>query len=453
MRAIIGSIGCCALIFFCALSAESIPVVSRSASEEKPVLALEFSIPTKKNGRPCVVGEMVPFTVRCTYNVQHYSVTSLVVPTHQNVIFFIEQQPKKQQIIVKGAACGVQEWHGYAYATKAGTFEWGPCVVHGEQSSTHTSRNFFRMLVNSAYSVYSNTALVTIEPLPPSPLIKNLTGVIPVGDFYAAHLECEKLTIKTGEAQTIRYTVEGAGNVELLNHPVLEMPSQIKWYPGEKKADGNNRVVFEYVIQALEQGNVTITAQHFVYFCTERHAYKTLATAPLRLHITQGVIIPQVSEDIESPLVITENSAAEPPEQNPCIPSYTGPFELPKKIFMATLFAFSMVILYLFISVPLKRSVWWFQKYLRYRSLLRAARLGHRQYILKGDVTMLYENFKGLRALKEMEGAAWDTFWNNLECRRFDIYKVDERKSNETVFIEETERWLYMFESELWHIT
>lgn len=149
-----------------------------------------------------------------------------------------------------------------------------------------TSRPVERTLMTS-----SNAASLTVEALP-EPRPANFNGA--VGKFTAsAKLEPELL--KTNEAATYTYTVNGTGNIKFLNSPDMVFPAGIDVYTPKNEIDarvaganmtGSCSTVFTIVPQ--EQGAFTIDGTPFVYFNPEKRQYETIDIPAMQFKVAKG---------------------------------------------------------------------------------------------------------------------------------------------------------------------
>jgi len=455
-RFLLYGLACCVGL---GLHAESISVSSRK-KDEKALFSVELFVPKKPYHQQTtyVVGQMIPFTIRCTYDPQGYGVSMIALPTNAEIVVATLSEVKSGQTQVNGISCVTHEWHGMAYAKKSGTHEFGPFQIGGEQRATHTSQSLFRMMWNSSFTGYSNTVMMACSDLPPCSLLdKKKDDFFPVGDFYSAQIEFERFTMKTGEAQTIKYIIEGSGNGLLLDHPALDLPAGLKYYAAQKKQESATRFIFEYVIQATEQGIMTIPAQEFFYFDTTISEYRALKTAPVRLHVGQGAALPKTEQEIfeseKSEYELSSELSHKSEEVSPeavSKSSFLQTLEIPKELFFILFFALCAGILYLCTSAYLFYVHAGIKKRIRYYRAVRQIRVGYKKFQCDGDVSLLYEKFKELSIYYQDNNASrdeWHSFWNRLECIRFGReFHNDERRK----FIDDTQQWIIYFEKKIW---
>lgn len=434
---------------------QTIPIGARKTSE-KPYFSCELFIQKKEHD--FFVGEIIPFVVHCTFDPQGYALHMIVPPNNSEIIMGALPEATIEQRICNDVSCTLYEWKSNAYAKTSGEFEFGPFQMNGEQKTTRSAHGFFRIMMNSSFKAYSNTVALTIHPLPQSSFIKDYKGIFPVGDFHSVHVECERFSMKTGEAQTIRYILEGSGNGALLDHPALDVPAGLKYYPAEKKQESPTCFVFEYILQALEPGIITIPVQNFFYFdphgdVSDHNRYRILKTASMRLHITPGVTIPQDKEEMSE----EENKEQETQEilqneQNELLQqSFVQIIEIPKKIFIGMILILLIMILSLLNFERLQSLKHYLQERRRYRVLLRHAREGSKIFEKTGNSALLYESFKKLSDIHVPHSEEWDEFFSYLKSEYFGQKNFACDKEIEIKkYLKKIDSWIHYFEKKLW---
>ncbi len=132
---------------------------------------------------------------------------------------------------------------------------------------------------------------ITADPLPEAP---GFSGA--VGRFSAAAaLDHEKVPL--GEAATLRFRVEGTGNLKWIEHgPELKAPGA-KVYPPQVKselratAEGiTGSRTWEFVLVPETTGRVEIPSLAFSYFDSAAGKIVTTQTAPLSLQVEGGTV-------------------------------------------------------------------------------------------------------------------------------------------------------------------
>lgn len=131
---------------------------------------------------------------------------------------------------------------------------------------------------------------INVLPLPAKP--DEYTGG--VGNFtIQSNLTPE--TVNANEAITFRLTIEGQGNLKLLESPKVQFPADFEVY--DPKVIDNFDIsnggykgmkVFEYTMIPRHKGKYTIPAVKFCYFDTNSHSYKTQTTQPYTINVERS---------------------------------------------------------------------------------------------------------------------------------------------------------------------
>ena len=133
---------------------------------------------------------------------------------------------------------------------------------------------------------------IEVRPLPTEGKPSDFSGA--VGAF---RMKAELLTKapKTNESVTIRFTLEGTGNLKLAKAPRLQYPESFEVYDpkesyGQSISSNNVRgkKVIEYFAIPRRVGKVTIPSVSFSFFNPQTRRYETLHSQSFTLDIKQG---------------------------------------------------------------------------------------------------------------------------------------------------------------------
>lgn len=138
--------------------------------------------------------------------------------------------------------------------------------------------------------VISDPLTVVVKDLPNQP--DGFTGA--VGNFsFSGSLD--KVNGKTNEAMTLKLTVSGNGNLNLINPPKIELPQDFESYEpktSDKTMAGENgmngSITFEYLFIPRYAGNFTIPAVKFVYFNPSIRQFETKTTEAFNISVEKG---------------------------------------------------------------------------------------------------------------------------------------------------------------------
>lgn len=139
-------------------------------------------------------------------------------------------------------------------------------------------------------TIVAPSLTLQVAPLPERPA--NFSGA--VGKFNISASLTPK-DIKTNDALTLRVTVSGSGNMQLMKAPEVKFPKDFETYDPKVTDDtkigrggvaGNK--IFDYLAVPRHQGEYTIPPVEFCYFDTEAKAYKTIRTEEFAVNVAKG---------------------------------------------------------------------------------------------------------------------------------------------------------------------
>lgn len=141
------------------------------------------------------------------------------------------------------------------------------------------------------YPAKSNTLKVDVIPLPENNKPNSFRGA--VGNFnFSASIDKQKT--KTNEPITLKFDINGTGNLKLLELPPFELPNGFEKYDPKTdeqinrsgKISGSKKA--EYLLIPRIAGAREIPAIEFSYFDPETKSYKTIKSKSFSVEIEQG---------------------------------------------------------------------------------------------------------------------------------------------------------------------
>ncbi|MDE3185343.1 MAG: protein BatD [Bacteroidota bacterium] len=145
----------------------------------------------------------------------------------------------------------------------------------------------------------STPEVITIKPLPTENKPQGFRGA--VGDFSIS-ASLEKNNITTDDAGTLKLTITGKGNIQLINAPSINWPNGIDGYDAKitdnvdrKQVPMQGSKTFSYPFTVSKPGTFTIDSIAFSYFDPSSSTYKILRTASLQVNVKKGKGISQNS--------------------------------------------------------------------------------------------------------------------------------------------------------------
>lgn len=140
-------------------------------------------------------------------------------------------------------------------------------------------------------NVITPSVTVNVKALPEG---KPATFTGGVGDFKLSS-ELSAKEIKANEALTLKLTVQGKGNLQLMQNPVVEFPSEFEAYDPQVNLDIHSgaggvsgKRTIEYTIIPRYAGTFTIPSIEISYFDTNSKSYKTLSSEEYVIEVEKG---------------------------------------------------------------------------------------------------------------------------------------------------------------------
>lgn len=188
------------------------------------------------------------------------------------------------------------------FPTQSGTLEINPmeltCQV--QVQTRRRSNDIFDQFFNDPFfgaqtanvALKSDPVKVTVLPLPQNPVPESFQGA--VGKFSLT-ASLNKRRAKTNEPISLKATINGTGNVKILEAPKLNLPSDFEQYDPKVKENIertgsaiNGSKTFEWLIVPRYPGDKKIPAMEFSYFDVGQRRYVTLRTNEFNVLVEKG---------------------------------------------------------------------------------------------------------------------------------------------------------------------
>ncbi len=194
------------------------------------------------------------------------------------------------------------------FAQKTGTLEIPPmelsCVAkiptnkkRGASNDPFFDSFFNDPFFNNAYrsiekKLFTKTLSVEVLPLPTQGKPENFSGA--VGDFSISS-NIDQKQVKTNEAVTVKYTVRGDGNIDLIPDLAVHFPADFEVYDPKVSTNtskSNSGVsgykIYEYTLIPRSAGTYDIPSVQFNYFNPKTKRYENKSTDAYQIQVEKG---------------------------------------------------------------------------------------------------------------------------------------------------------------------
>lgn len=133
---------------------------------------------------------------------------------------------------------------------------------------------------------------VNVTALPAKDAAADFGGA--VGNFTVS-AKMDKNSLTTDEAATLTFTINGSGNLKLIQTPKLQLPNGLDTYDpqvidtitGRSTTISGSKII-SYSITPRTPGDYTVPSIPFTYYNPQTGQYTTLNTQPFKLAVTAG---------------------------------------------------------------------------------------------------------------------------------------------------------------------
>ncbi|NQU85371.1 MAG: protein BatD [Mariniphaga sp.] len=164
------------------------------------------------------------------------------------------------------------------------------CLVQQQTRQRSFFDDFFSNMRTVRAKINSLPVSVNVKDLPSAPA--SFYGGVGSFNVNASMSETE---VSTNDAVTLKVTINGSGNIRLIQNPVLELPTDFEVYDPrstENVRSNDNGMsgtkTIEYLFQPRFEGDYTIPSIGFSYFNPASGQYTTRATPEFELHVVKG---------------------------------------------------------------------------------------------------------------------------------------------------------------------
>ncbi len=294
-------------------------------SEKESSIFLRFFI----DKETAFVGERVPCRLRLYFTDTSLSLKQLLVQEAKQFSTKQFSGPVTGVEKLNGTSFNYAEWSWDLYSNESGAQVIPAYGVDYEKRVEQRRDHFWgglgRLFGNhyETKRVYSNAASIKVNPLP-----KHDKPIQAIGSFSYIHLSAQPSVVKQGEGMVVTVEVAGDADMEKVTISSLQgVPSELRYYESKqsvlepKEPNELYKKRFEFVVQGLKTGSWEIPAQSLHYFDVEKHAFKTIQSAPLAITIMPGIKTTTSTFSNNTPTPIQESSIAGLHENGPWFPA------------------------------------------------------------------------------------------------------------------------------------
>lgn len=268
------------------------------------------------------LGEQITVTHKVYTRYQLRGFQDIKFPDYRG--FWAQDIPGNQQIqVVNENVDGVNYQVGelkrtYLFGQRSGKLEIEPmtieCVVR--KQSNRRPRDVFEQFFgggyeDATYTVKSKPVIIDVLPLPEANKPPDFSGAV---GSYSFNAQLSKDKVKANEAINLIITLNGKGNIKLVEPLKIPFPEDFETYEPKIKenitSSGNGvggSKTFDYLIIPRHGGEYKIDQINFSYFDPEKKQYVTLPSSEFTIHVEKGadedaaanVFNPRAKEDVK----------------------------------------------------------------------------------------------------------------------------------------------------------
>lgn len=260
------------------------------------------AIPDKKN---VLLGEQVTVTYKLYTKLNINSPQISKLPTYQG--FWAEELDMKNNIYFDTEMYNGERFRSAVlktvalFPTKTGElsvtpFELDvPVMIRRRKTNDVFDQffndSFFGRTETVDFTAKSNTLKINVSNLPQNNVPASFKGAV---GKYTFKTEFDKSDVKVNESITLRVTIEGTGNIKLLEVPKPNLPKGFEQYEPKvtdniiRKGNVSGSKVVEYLLVPRIPGVKKIPPIEFTFFDLSQKRYVTLATPEHVINVAEG---------------------------------------------------------------------------------------------------------------------------------------------------------------------
>lgn len=263
----------------------------------------EVFIRTTVSKTKCYMGEQILVTQKVYSRLDLRGFQNVKFPSYNG--FWSQQQEGNQNIqLAVENLDGVNYYVGefsrtYVFPQRSGQITIDPteleCVVR--KQTNKKPRSIFEQFFGGggfedvSVKVKSKPIKLDVMALPEQNKPIDFSGG--VGNF-TYKVETTRQNLKANDAFNLKITINGRGNIKLIDPPKLSLPSSFESYDPKVKENITNTggvsgtVMYDYLIIPREPGEFNLGKINFSYFDAEKKQYVTIPAPEIKVTVTPG---------------------------------------------------------------------------------------------------------------------------------------------------------------------
>lgn len=276
---------------------------SQKSKDVSSVTGEELFVRTLLSKNSCFLGEQIILTQKVYSKVDLRGFQNVKFPQYNGFWSKGEENNKQvslQQENINGVMYYVAEYHKmFLFPQRSGQLTVDPveleCIVR--KAVKRQPRNIFEQFFGSGgyedvvVKVKSKLVKVDVKELPTENKPENFTGA--VGNF-TYKVDVNKKTVKANDAFNLKLTINGKGNINLIDPVKLNLHESFEVYDPKitEKINTNGGVsgskTYDYLIIPREKGEFIINNLTFNFFDTDKKQYVNLPSPDINLTVLEG---------------------------------------------------------------------------------------------------------------------------------------------------------------------
>lgn len=253
----------------------------------------DLFIKTALSKNKCYLGEQITILQKVYSRLQIIGFQKFSQPTYDGFYSQAQESSSKGQLAMENID-GINYYtyelfRTVAIANKSGIISLSPVegdIVVRKQSTTKP-RNVFEQFFGAAgyedvpVSVKSRPVTIEVMPLPEAGKPATFSGA--VGNFQA-NFQVSRNQVKANDAFNLKVTINGKGNLKLINAPEIILPESFEKYE-PKVVETAGSKTFDYLIIPRMEGEYLLENLEFSYFNLDTKKYVSIASNPIKINV------------------------------------------------------------------------------------------------------------------------------------------------------------------------